>query len=232
VRAQAEVKALEADLRDATGAHRESCQHVRALLLRLTERLRYQDAEVEVDRRQAQVLASLDAESPPIILVKQECVLSTDKSARSGNAALRKTALCLGGLGTTSLVHSFGRTVSPRSPQRVISAMGCSVCMYQVEELQKVRLQLEAQVEHLAAQLSEVDAQKARLKVCSTAPCSAYCPSIQQRIIFAGSVRCFVPCLPQEEVTDLKQKCDSLDAEVLAKAAELSEAVRVSAPPE
>lgn len=75
-------------MRDATGAHKESCEHVHALLMRLTERLRYEDAEVEVDRKQAQV-----------------------------------------------------------------------------EELQRVRLQLEHQVEQLAAKLSDVDAQKAQLKV-------------------------------------------------------------------
>lgn len=34
-------------------------------------------------------------------------------------------------------------------------------------------------------------------------------------------------CLTQEEVTDLMHKCDDLNAELLTKATELSEAVKV-----
>ena len=49
------MQALDGDVADAAGAHSAACEHVHALLHRLTERLRYEDAEVEVDRRQAQV---------------------------------------------------------------------------------------------------------------------------------------------------------------------------------
>ena len=41
-----------------------------------------------------------------------------------------------------------------------------------MEELQKVRLQLEGQVEDLAAKLKEVDAENSQLKVC---PCVTLC---------------------------------------------------------
>ena len=52
---QEDVAGLDADVAAVTGAHAAACEHVHALLVRLTERLRYEDAEVEVDRRQAQV---------------------------------------------------------------------------------------------------------------------------------------------------------------------------------
>lgn len=52
---QEEVKAEEAHGQLVAEDFKESCSQVQALLLRLTERLRYEDAEVEVDRKQAQV---------------------------------------------------------------------------------------------------------------------------------------------------------------------------------
>ena len=46
---QEEVAGLDADVASVTGAAAAACEHVRALLVRLTERLRYEDAEVEVE---------------------------------------------------------------------------------------------------------------------------------------------------------------------------------------
>jgi hypothetical protein len=52
---QEELKAEEAHGKEVVGDLRGACDQVHGLLLRLTERLRYEDAEVEVDRRQSQV---------------------------------------------------------------------------------------------------------------------------------------------------------------------------------
>ena len=56
--AQAEVAALDADVAEAAATHAGACGHVSALLTRLTQRLRYEDVEVECDRRQAQARSS------------------------------------------------------------------------------------------------------------------------------------------------------------------------------
>lgn len=52
---QEELRSEERHGRMVEGDFRDACDRVHALLLRLTQRLRYKDAEVEVDRRQSQV---------------------------------------------------------------------------------------------------------------------------------------------------------------------------------
>ncbi len=52
---QEELRSEERHGRMVEGDFRDACDQVHALLLRLTQRLRYEDAEVEVDRRQSQV---------------------------------------------------------------------------------------------------------------------------------------------------------------------------------
>ena len=52
---QEELKMEESNGQAVIGDFKEACSQVHGLLLRLTQRLRYEDAEVEVDRKQAQV---------------------------------------------------------------------------------------------------------------------------------------------------------------------------------
>ncbi|CAL8470033.1 g9575 [Coccomyxa elongata] len=100
-----ELRSEERHGRMVEGDFRDACDQVHALLLRLTQRLRYEDAEVEVDRRQSQV-----------------------------------------------------------------------------EELQRVRLQLEGQVEDLAAKLKDVDAENGRLKV-EVASLKRQCNDLEQQLL-------------------------------------------------
>ncbi|KAK9915676.1 hypothetical protein WJX75_002565 [Coccomyxa subellipsoidea] len=100
-----ELKAEEAHGKEVVGDLRGACDQVHGLLLRLTERLRYEDAEVEVDRRQSQV-----------------------------------------------------------------------------EELQRVRLQLEGQVEDLAAKLKDVDAENSQLKA-EVADLRRQCSELEDQLL-------------------------------------------------
>ena len=52
---QEELRSEERHGRMVEGDFRDASDQVHALLIRLTQRLRYEDAEVEVDRRQSQV---------------------------------------------------------------------------------------------------------------------------------------------------------------------------------
>ncbi|BDA44048.1 hypothetical protein COCOBI_05-2320 [Coccomyxa sp. Obi] len=100
-----ELRSEERHGRMVEGDFRDACDQVHALLLRLTQRLRYEDAEVEVDRRQSQV-----------------------------------------------------------------------------EELQRVRLQLEGQVEDLAAKLKDVDAENGQLKA-EVANLRSQCNELEEQLL-------------------------------------------------
>ncbi len=143
-----------------------------AVRARLHARLRHEDAEVEVGRKQQQARAALAL--PPALHVQASTRRARSQTASGARAGKESTVLSSGSVLLRIL------KVLPRASPRA-----------QVDELQRMRELLEGQVAALAGQMRALDDENARLRVRAHPRHAAPEPALCGRCLQCRSSRIF-----------------------------------------